>query len=78
MEGEESSSYLIGLLGTHSKTLNVLMRIIFVFSLPPRSFREALRPRNSSTLNTKNFEMAERILQDIAEQKKASSNSTNQ
>ena len=45
------------------------MRIIFVFYLPPRSFKEALRPRKSSTLNTKKFEMPERILQYIAEQK---------
>ena len=50
---EKFRSYLIGLMGTYSKTSNVLMRIIFVFSLPPRSFKEALRPRNSSTLNTK-------------------------
>ena len=45
------------------------MRIIFVFSLPPRSFKEALRPRNSPTLNTKKLEMEERILQHIVEQK---------
>ena len=52
VEGVKNSSYLIGLMGTYSKTSNVLMRIIFVFSLPPCSFKEALRPRNSSTLNT--------------------------
>ena len=46
------------------------MRIIFVFSLPPSSFKKALRPRNSSTLNTEKFEMEERILQDIAGQKR--------
>ena len=45
-------SCLICQMGTYSKTSNVLMRIIFVFSPPPRSIKETLLQRNSSTLNT--------------------------
>ena len=39
-------------MGTYPKTSNVLMRIIFVFSPPPRSIKETLLQRNSSTSST--------------------------
>ena len=62
-------SCLICQMGTYSKTSNVLMRIIFVFLHLHAPLK---KPYGKETVHFQylNFEMAERILQDIAEQKK--------